>query len=219
MTDAALIEDSVVQFPNRFEEIAEKEDFDLIMPFPAFPRTDSPRLTLRAVEAADLADLLEVNGDPQVTRFLPYATWQSLQDGEAWLARMQALGASGASQQLVIVRREDAKVIGTLLLFKYDEGSSRIELGYALGRSHWGQGLMREAVTAACAQAFDALGIRRIEAEVNPDNLASCALLVGVGFALEGTLRKRWVAKGTAYDTNIYGCLAEDWRSAHSDAH
>jgi RimJ/RimL family protein N-acetyltransferase len=184
------------------------------MPFPTFPRIDSPRLTLRAVEAPDLPDLLEVNGDPQVTRFLPYATWQSQQDGEAWFARMQALGASGTSQQLVIARRADAKVIGTLLLFKYDEGSGRIELGYALGRAHWGQGLMREAVTAACAQTFDALGIRRIEAEVNPDNLASCALLVEVGFVLEGTLRKRWVAKGAAYDTNIYGCLAEDWRSA-----
>jgi hypothetical protein len=30
MTDAVLTEDSVVQFLNRFEEIAEKEDFDLI---------------------------------------------------------------------------------------------------------------------------------------------------------------------------------------------
>ena len=104
--------------------------------------------------------------------------------------------------------REVAKVIGDLLLFKYDEGSRRIELGYVLGRVHWGKGLMREAITAACACAFDELGIRRIEAEVNPENLASCALLLKVGFALEGRLRKRWEAKGNAYDTNIYGWLA-----------
>ena len=188
------------------------------MPLPTFIPIVSPRVTLRAVEASDLPDLLEVNGDPQVTRFLPYTTWQSPQDGEAWLARMQALGASGTSLQLVLARRADAKVIGTMLLFKYDEGSSRIELGYALGRAHWGQGLMREAVVAACTQAFDGLGIRRIEAEVNPDNLASCGLLVAVGFALEGTLRKRWVAKGTAYDTNIYGCLAEDWRIGRDES-
>lgn len=172
---------------------------------------DTPRLTLRPVAAADLPDLLEVNGDPQVTRFLPYATWQSLQDGQAWFERMAALGASGTGRQLVVVRRVDAKVIGTLLLFKFDDGSKRVELGYVLGRSHWGQGLMREAVVAACSHAFAGLGIRRIEAEVNPDNLASCALLASVGFVLEGTLRKRWMAKGVAYDTRIYGCLAEDW--------
>lgn len=178
---------------------------------------DTPRLTLRPVAAADLPDLLEVNGDPQVTRLLPYATWQSLQDGQAWLERMAALGASGTGQQLVVVRRADAKVIGTLLLFKFDAGSKRVELGYVLGRSHWGQGLMREAVVAACSHAFTGLGIRRIEAEVNPDNAASCALLARVGFVLEGTLRKRWMAKGVAYDTRIYGCLAEDWPALETD--
>jgi [ribosomal protein S5]-alanine N-acetyltransferase len=185
------------------------------MPFPTITRVDCDRLRLRPVEAADLPDLLEVNGDPEVTRFLPYPTWESLQDGEAWLARMEALSASGTGQQLVLAHLVDAKVIGTLLLFRYDEGSRRLELGYVLGRAHWGQGLMEEAIVAACAQAFG-LGIRRIEAEVNPENRASCALLVRVGFTLEGTLRKRWVAKGTAYDTNIYGCLAEDWRAKHS---
>jgi len=186
------------------------------MPFPTVTRVDSPRLMLRAVEASDLPDLLEINGDPEVTRFLPYATWQSPQDGEAWLARMAALGAAGTGQQLVVVRRTDSKVIATMLLFKYDEGSSRVELGYALGRAHWKQGFMREAVVAARNHAFDTLRIRRIEAEVNPANLASCALLLAAGFALEGTLRKRWVAAGTPYDTNVYGCLVDDWAAGHS---
>ena len=181
------------------------------MPFPNITLVESPRLVVRAMESSDLPDLMEINGDPQVTRFLPYATWQSVQDGEAWMARMAALGASGTGQQLVVVRRVDARVIATVLLFKHDEGSRRVELGYVLGRSHWRQGLMREAIVAVCAHAFGVLGIRRIEAEVNPDNLASCALLVAVGFALEGRLRKRWVADGVAYDTNFYGCLAEDW--------
>ena len=49
-----------------------------------------------------------------------------------------------------------------------------------------------------------------IEAEVNPANLASCALLRRVGFTLEGTLRQRWVAKGQAYDTHLFGWLATD---------
>ena len=124
------------------------------MPFSTLPKIDSPRLTLRAVEATDLPDLLEVNGDWEVTRFLPYATWNSLQDGEAWLARMTVLEASGAGQQLVVVRRTDSKVIGTMLLFKHDEGSSRMELGYVLGRAHWRQGLMREAILAVCLQRW-----------------------------------------------------------------
>lgn len=183
------------------------------MPLPPIDRIAAARLALRPVRESDVADLLEINGDPEVTRFLPYATWQSLEDGAAWLARMQALMAGGGAQQLVVERHDDGKLIGSLLLFKHDEGSARIELGYVIGRAHWRRGYARESIEAACAHAFDALGIRRIEAEVNPANEASCSLLLALGFVHEGRLRQRWAAKGVAYDTNIYGCLADEWRA------
>jgi ribosomal-protein-alanine N-acetyltransferase len=181
------------------------------MSLPSIATLSSRRLTLRPVAEPDLPDLLEVNGDPEVTRFLPYATWQSLDDGIAWLRRMEALASSGTGRQLVLVRAADSKVVGTLLLFKFDEPSARCELGYVLGRRHWGQGLMREALESVCAHAFSVMSVRRIEAEVNPANTASNELLRRVGFTLEGTLRKRWVGKGGAYDTHFYGCLAEEW--------
>ena len=182
------------------------------MPFEPVVSIDTPRLRLRPVDAADLPDLLEVNGDPAVTRFLPYAAWQSLDDAAAWLERMRKLADAGGAQQLVLVHAAAAKVVGTLLLFRHDEGSARLELGYALGRRWWKQGLMREAVAALCEHAYARMGLRRLEAEVNPQNVASGALLESLGFVLEGRLRQRWVAKGAAYDTCLYGCLAEDWR-------
>jgi [ribosomal protein S5]-alanine N-acetyltransferase len=69
-------------------------------------------------------------------------------------------------------------------------------------------------VTAACDHAFGPLGLHRIEAEVDPGNVPSNRLLAGVGFVLEGRLRQRWIDRGAAHDTNIYGLLAADWRSA-----
>ena len=71
---------------------------------------------------------------------------------------------------------------------------------------------MREALEAICSHVFSAMAIRRIEAEVNPANVASDRLLQSIGFTLEGTLRQRWVAKGAAYDTHVYGCLATEWK-------
>ena len=186
------------------------------MPFEPIDRIDAERLALRPVAERDLPDLLEINGDSEVTKFLPYATWQSLEDGAAWLRRMETLGAGGTGQQLVAERNDDGKVIGTVLLFKYDEGSARVELGYALGRQYWKQGLMREALEAVCAHAFTTMASRRMEAEVNPMNHGSNALLQRVGFTLEGTMGQRWVAKGVAYDTNFYGYLAEDWLAGRS---
>jgi [ribosomal protein S5]-alanine N-acetyltransferase len=182
------------------------------MPLPPITDLLSPRLRVRPVAAADLPDLMAVNGDAEVTRFLPYATWQSPADAEAWLVRMRALDASGISQQLVLERREDGRVIGTALLFRHDEASGRAELGYVLGRAHWGQGLMREALQALCGHAFGPLGLRRLEAEVNPANTASTGLLRALGFTQEGCLRQRWVAKGSEpYDTHFFGLLAHEW--------
>jgi ribosomal-protein-alanine N-acetyltransferase len=182
------------------------------MPLRRTFRIDTPRLALVPVTGEHLPDLFEMNRDDQVTAFVPYPTWTSLDDGVAWLARVSAHVESGTAEQLVLQRKPDGKVIGTLLLFKHDEGSRRIELGYALARACWGQGFMREAVQAACEHAFSVLDIRRIEAEVNPANTASCRVLANAGFHLEGRLRQRWTSKGVTYDTNLYGLLLGDWK-------
>ena len=184
------------------------------MPLPTIDTVVSPRITLREVHARDLPDLMEVNGDPEVTQFLPYVTWQSLADPSAWLERMQNLMATGSAKQLVIVRNADKKVIGTALLFKYEEGSNRLELGYALGRAYWQQGYATEALRALLANVFITMHVRRVEAEVNPNNIASNALLRSLGFTQEGYLRERWVAKGVTYGVNIYGLLASEWAAS-----
>ena len=179
---------------------------------PAIEALETERLRLQPVSAAHLDDLMAVSGDPEVTHFLPYATWAGRADAEAWLARVQTLEAGGSARQLVILSRADGRAIGTLLLFRHDAGSRRIELGYVLGRAHWHQGLMHEAAAAACAHAFGPLGLRRIEAEADPDNLASCRLLERLGFRREGRMRQRWTAKGRTYDTCLFGLLAGDGR-------
>lgn len=171
---------------------------------------DTPRLQLVPVAAHHLPDLLTVNGDDAVTKFVPYGTWASMADAIAWLARVQAKVETGDTRQLVLQRREDGRAIGTLLLFKHDEPSRRVEIGYALGREHWGCGYMREAVEAACRHAFEVMNLRRIEAEVNPANEPSWRLLEALSFFHEGTLRQRWTGKGVTYDARIYGLLRDD---------
>ncbi len=182
-----------------------------LMPLPNFAPLTSSRLVIRLLREADVPDLLEINGDPEVTQFLPYATWQSLADGQAWFARMNSMAQAGTAQQLVLELADAQKVVGTLLYFHHDDKSARGELGYVLGRSHWRQGLMAEALRAFCCHAFGVAGVRRLEAEVNPANHASNALLQRLGFSHEGTLRQRWVNKGAAYDTHLYGLLADEW--------
>lgn len=177
---------------------------------------ESSRLRIRPVTPADLGDLMAVNGDPEVVRHLPYAVWAGPEDAQAWLTRMQAMEAADQARQLVLAERDSGTVIGTLLLFRFDVPSQRAEVGYALGRRHWGHGLMREALATLCAHLFDTGAVRRFEAEVNPRNEASRALLLSLGFVHEGCRRQRWLAKGAVYDVDCYGLLRGELRAAAS---
>ncbi len=186
------------------------------MPLPTPPPIDTPRLNARLVTQADLADLMAINGDPAVTHHLPYPTWQTLSDAHAWFDRAMAQQATGTAWQLVLQTKPIATptltsrstIIGTCLLFRFDEGSARLELGYVLGRAWWGQGLMREALQGVLSAAFTAMGVRRVEAEVNPANVASMRVVESLGFVAEGTLRQRWVKAGKPYDVVFWGLLA-----------
>src|SRR5512133_1787481 len=178
---------------------------------PADPTIETPRLALRLVRDGALPALLEVNSDDEATRYLPYASWRSMDDALAWLDRSAARHASREAAQFVIVRRDTQRVIGSCLLFHFDEPSARAEVGYVLGREHWRCGYMLEAMRAFVAFAFEEVGLRRLEAEINPRNTASAGLLERLGFVQEGLLRERWQTKGELSDSALYGLLRGDW--------
>jgi RimJ/RimL family protein N-acetyltransferase len=188
---------------------------------PALPLLDPSRVTpllgervgVRLVERADLAALLQVHGSDEVTRYLPYVTWRELADAERWYERAMSRHEARSALQFVVVDRAAERVVGTCLLFNPNEDSARAELGYSLGRADWGRGLMGEALTLLLDASFGAFGVRRLEAEVDPRNVASHRLLLRLGFTHEGLRRRRTVMKGEEKDSNVYGLLADEWRA------
>lgn len=176
-----------------------------------FSPMQTPRLLLRGVREADLGDLLSVNSNDEVTRHLPYASWRSLDDAWAWYRRIADLQTKNSCAQFAIVQRDSEQVIGSCLLHRYDPGSARAEIGYVLGRPHWGRGLMVEALRAVIAAAFAQADLRRLEAEIDPRNLGSLAVIEKLGFTREGLLRERWVSHGLPHDVAVFGLLRKEW--------
>ena len=183
------------------------------MPFVAPKLIESARVCVRPVSESDLPSLLAINGDEEVVRFLGHAPWQAMADAEAWFARISKLQASGSAMEFVIAERQTGSVIGRCGLFELEEVDAHAALGYILGRSHWGQGYMREALTVLIHSAFGEMGLRRLEAKVEAQNTASAALLRRLGFTQEGVLRERWISKGGTTDAEVYGLLRHEWLS------
>lgn len=172
---------------------------------------ETDRLLLRRMRRADLPALLAVHGDDEVTRYLPYASWRSMRDARNWYRRMETLQADGTALIWSLVERLSGTAIGTCLLFRFDAASARAELGYVLGRAHWHQGRMHEALHALIASVYKRMAVRRLEAEVDTRNPRSAELLGSLGFTKEGLLRQRWVSKGEAKDVEVFGLLRHEW--------
>ncbi len=78
------------------------------------------------------------------------------------------------------------------------------ELGYWLGESYWGRGIMSEAVREFTRWGFEVFDLQRIFAEPFEDNTASVRVLEKAGFVCEGRLRANVFKDGKVLDSFIY---------------
>ena len=181
------------------------------MSFPLPPPILTERLRLRLIEDTDLPALYGFYSDPAYVRYLPNPLWADASDGERWYKPVQARTAEGSLMHFVVEQRATAQVIGICLLFNFDVASQRADVGYALGPAHWGQRYAPEILQALLSLAFDTFGLRRVDATVDPRNLASAKTLLRCGFTHEGRQRERSIIKGEAVDSSLYGLLRREW--------
>jgi ribosomal-protein-alanine N-acetyltransferase len=182
------------------------------MKFPENPIINTERLILRLLDLEDLPALFAVDGDEEVVRYTPRTAWKTPADAEAWFDRVLANHEKGEALQFVIVLRESVRPIGTISLFHFNEPVGSGEVGYSLAREFWGKGLTKEALAAFVNFGFDTMGLQRLEAELDPRNVASARVLEHAGFRFEGLQRRNYFAKGELSDTALYGMLREDPR-------
>jgi [ribosomal protein S5]-alanine N-acetyltransferase len=176
------------------------------------------RVSLRWLTPEDAPAIFDLFSHPEVTRFLSRPAMVEREQATQLLKDILAGYDNGDCLQLGIERRDSRALIGTCTLMHFHRTSRRAELGYVLGRPHWGAGLMHEALQAFVGYAFDCLALNRLEADIDPRNHASARSLGRLGFVKEGHLRERWVVAGEVSDTGFYGLLRNDWMKAQAQS-
>jgi RimJ/RimL family protein N-acetyltransferase len=127
--------------------------------------------------------------DPAVARFMTWTPHRSVSETREFLRRCERVWIEGSTFPWTLWLGESGELAG---LIEIRVHSSSVDLGYALVRRLWRQGLMSEAVGAVVRWALAQPEIYRVWATCDIDNIASAQLLERVGMEREGVLR-RWL--------------------------
>jgi len=182
------------------------------------PVLQGPRVRLRMLRPADVAQLYTQFSDPKVMRYWSRPPLMRIEEAQTLFEELERGVQTGEFAQWAIARRSDDLMIGSCGLYAHQAAHRRAELGYALAGAYWGQGYASEALRLALAYAFGVLDLHRLQADIDPRNAASIRLLEPFGFVREGLLRERWQVGGEIQDSVIYGLLARDYAAASTTA-
>jgi len=152
------------------------------------PRTiKTGRLLIRKPTIHDAQIIFErYAGDPEVTRYMSWATHRSVADTCAFLAWSEADWEQWPVGSYLVFAREGVLLGGTGLTFKTPVFAVT---GYVLARDAWGCGYATESLEAMVELARRT-GVRRLEAVCHVDHRASAHVMEKCGFVYEGVLRE-----------------------------
>lgn len=179
------------------------------------PVIETDRLRLRPItrDEDDVAALFAMFREPDVARYWSAPVMRDATEARQLIKEIIEEFEDGELHEWALELRDAPGLIGTCALAHLDFGNRRGEIGFALQRSTWGHGYMSEMLPALIDHAFGALGLHRLEADVDPRNAASLRTLEKLGFRVEGHLRERWQVGGEVQDSVFLGLLAPEWRA------
>jgi ribosomal-protein-alanine N-acetyltransferase len=174
------------------------------------PSAPLPAVELRAPEAADReAFIVAMQASAELHR--PWVTPPvTAPEFDAWLTR----AARPDFDANLAVRAEDGAIVGYFNISQIIRGPLQSAfLGYG-GVAEWsGAGYMTAALRLVVERAFTDLALHRIEANVQPANAASIALVERCGFVREGFSERYLKIGGHWRDHARFAIRAEQWQS------
>jgi [ribosomal protein S5]-alanine N-acetyltransferase len=136
------------------------------------------RLVLRPQQAGDAPALFTILRDPEAMRFWSQPAITRLQVVEGLIAEQEVAVAEGQCRYWTVMEAGDA--IGSVDLSLIREGSA--ELGFLVRPDRWGLGLGSEAASAVADHGLTRMGLKRLAAAVQAENIAAARVLEKAGF-------------------------------------
>ena len=165
------------------------------------------RIYLRAVEPEDMDIMYEMENDPSmwdISNFtVPYSRYVLRQ----YIEGSQCDVFADKQLRLMIVRKSDQCILGTIDITDFVPLHSRGEVGIAVHKDYRQQGYATDALKLLCEYAFDFLSLSQLYAHVTTDNDVCVKLFTSCGFVQCGLLENWLKVEGCYKDALLLQCL------------
>ncbi|SEG64732.1 Protein N-acetyltransferase, RimJ/RimL family [Actinacidiphila yanglinensis] len=175
------------------------------------------RLRLRMWRDEDLEALVALDSDPEVMRFIRDGSTRDRAQVTASFALLRQNWADrgyGLFATELVGSGELVGWVGITVPNFLPEILPAVEIGWRLGRAHWGHGYATEAARAVMAFGFDEVRLDRIVSICHPDNHASRHVMTKLGMAFDR--RTTVPAHGGAVD--VTAITRQEYAAARGDA-
>lgn len=168
------------------------------------PTLNAPNLVLRPLSPDDAEALFAAHGDETTHTYWSSPAHKNIAETRQYIA--ETLTMNGA--YVWAITEDGGDALGRIALFVEREGVG--EIGIIMRPDATGRGLASRAMQLAVQYGFNALGLHRIAADIDPDNTSSLSLFLRAGFQREGVLRGNWKTHIGIRDSIIVGKLKVD---------
>ncbi|MDD3336816.1 MAG: GNAT family protein [Eubacteriales bacterium] len=177
----------------------------------ALPVLQTERLVLRCFDVSDAVDVYTYAKNPAVGLMAGWQPHESIAESREWIEDILEDGHTWA-----IVEKKSGRVIGALSL-RPDHCrrlETAMEIGFALGETHWGQGYATEACLEGMRYAFNDMGCMILAVRHIPSNVNCRRTVKKLGYTCEGTMRKALaVPGGEPEDLVAYSMTQDEYRA------
>lgn len=177
----------------------------------------TPRLLLRPYEDHDFNDYHALYSRPDVATYLYWEPGDADKVRAAFAKRkLQSVWREQNPFVLGVELKDEAKVVGEVVLIWLNQEHRAGELGFVLHPDYHGRGYAAEASQAMLALGFSTFELHRISGRCDVRNTASARLMERLGMRREAHfVANEWV-KGEWTSEFVYALLQHEWRSAQA---
>lgn len=176
------------------------------------PTLTTDRLRLEPLSGAHAEELVALDGDAEVMRYLTGRARSRDEVLQEWLPVLTREAGSDGVLGYWAGFADDG-FAGWWALNPAPDDERQAELGYRLRRDHWGRGLASEGAVAVVEHGFSTAGLERIWAQTMAVNASSRRVMERVGMRFARTWIGEWNEPLPGWEQGEveYEITREDW--------